>query len=1009
LPTLDPSKSPTRSPTILSSERPTTSPTGEPSLLPSELPSVSPSQFPSVEPSVSALPTFGPSESSASPTTAPTRSPSSEPTMQPSLVPSASAEPTSKPSDFPNQPTVQPFATPSSDPSHVPSVIQVTPSVPPEVSVEPSSLTAILTSEQPSKAPIRTPTDSPTAVPTLIASELPSEAPIPNMTMINCGSSESYLAKNGDTFLADVFYLDTLSVEGYDRAIIQDTRDKELYKHWREGPLIEYQIPLQPGEYLVTLFFAENAVQSDNARVFDVFIEKKIFLQQFDIYRDAEGWKRAIQLDTVVEVLDGYLNVRCVSVAGNAIIHGIDVRINGPHVAHAVPGGPYVAVDVNNDGFGLVPVRGTDSHTHALGARLTQWNWLVNGIVEASGEETSLSLPVGEHVVVLSVIDDQGNVGDDFTQVVVVESGFPTVEDIGPRSGNVVGGTPVTIKGSGFMYDETETVVIIGDVNLTGPSEITVVDETTIKVAATPAFQLALEREMKVITPRGSSNSDFFSYVSETPIEFDTGTLAEVDGPTCLAFGPDSCLYVGTNKGNVLKFEINDDGTATKVLETTIIAATESTEFRSIRGIAFDPTDISDPPDVYLSHSGIFHGSSSAYEDPAINGKISVLKGVNLDMKDDVVTGLPVSDHDHSVNGIQFNDNGDLFIQVGGNTNSGVPGLLSSSGLQGENIIGSATLVAKLSDASFNGTIEYTSTGKMVPNDGIMVFATGERNSYDLVFHSNGNIYATDNGPSAGLGGESVTCTTQHRGRNFPDKLNLLLQGGFYGHPNRARGECTFFSGPQSHSSYIAPIAELPSSSFGIAEFVTNHFGQQLKGDLIIGKSKGPLMRVILSNQGDRVAFGPGSLVSEGGMAVTQGPDGTLFVAQYESNRLVYHRPVERESNATSLLSCFPRRGAGGTQLWLYGQNFGDSPVVTVGDSDCNVTQITNETVVCTLPHAPPGRVSVVVSSDSTASTLEDGFTYVASRMFLPPSNVTVPQKLAGITASSSSSSSQLP
>ena len=33
---------------------------------------------------------------------------------------------------------------------------------------------------------------------------------------------------------------------------------------------------------------------------------------------------------------------------------------------------------------------------------------------------------------------------------------------------------------------------------------------------------------------------------------------------------------------------------------------------------------------------------------------------------------LPVSNHDHGVNGITFDNNGDLYVSVGGNTNAGV-------------------------------------------------------------------------------------------------------------------------------------------------------------------------------------------------------------------------------------------------------------------------------------------------------------------------------------------------
>jgi len=70
-------------------------------------------------------------------------------------------------------------------------------------------------------------------------------------------------------------------------------------------------------------------------------------------------------------------------------------------------------------------------------------------------------------------------------------------------------------------------------------------------------------------------------------------------------------------------------------------------EYRSILGIAFDPLDTAEHPKVYFSHSFFFHGEWQSTSGQAINGKISFVTGANLDAVTDVITGLPVSDHDH--------------------------------------------------------------------------------------------------------------------------------------------------------------------------------------------------------------------------------------------------------------------------------------------------------------------------------------------------------------------------
>jgi glucose/arabinose dehydrogenase len=111
----------------------------------------------------------------------------------------------------------------------------------------------------------------------------------------------------------------------------------------------------------------------------------------------------------------------------------------------------------------------------------------------------------------------------------------------------------------------------------------------------------------------------------------------------------------------------------------------------------------------------------------------------------DVVTGLPVSDHDHGVNGLEFDNDGNLLIQVGGNTNAGVPGALSSTKLQKEDALSAATVIARnVNSPDFDGIITYeVETGNQISGFDVQVFTAGLRNSFDLVMHSNGKLYAT--------------------------------------------------------------------------------------------------------------------------------------------------------------------------------------------------------------------------------------------------------------------------
>jgi hypothetical protein len=106
------------------------------------------------------------------------------------------------------------------------------------------------------------------------------------------------------------------------------------------------------------------------------------------------------------------------------------------------------------------------------------------------------------------------------------------------------------------------------------------------------------------------------------------------------------------------------------------------------------------------------------------------------------------------LNGIEFGDSRELYIQLGGNTNGGVPGRISGSSIQKENYYSSATLVAYIHKSGFNGTLTYNADDDGNPSggSGIEFFCVGNRNPFGLTLHSNGYLYGTDNGPNTGYG-----------------------------------------------------------------------------------------------------------------------------------------------------------------------------------------------------------------------------------------------------------------
>lgn len=126
-------------------------------------------------------------------------------------------------------------------------------------------------------------------------------------------------------------------------------------------------------------------------------------------------------------------------------------------------------------------------------------------------------------------------------------------------------------------------------------------------------------------------------------------------------------------------------------------------------------------------------------------------------------------------------------------------------------------------------------------------------------------MYQTDNGGNPGYGNLMTGCGDNDfisdDLMNESDKVNRIVEGGYYGHPNKIRAltdgdsrQCVWKSGTApSDNDYDAPLLLVDSSTDGIIEFVTDHFDGQLRGNLIVSKYQGSLYRIILTPNGEAV------------------------------------------------------------------------------------------------------------------------------------------------------------
>jgi hypothetical protein len=378
-------------------------------------------------------------------------------------------------------------------------------------------------------------------------------------------------------------------------------------------------------------------------RIFDVFVEDSL-IADIDIVLRSGSANRALTIDKPVIVSDGYLTIQALENdprTDSPKLSAIEILIIGQHYAHAITGGPYIAVDSDGDGVAAVRVDGRESHTHGPGQKLVSFIWKKGISIIGNGESTTLSLPIGDHVITLTVTDSSGDANTGSTLITVLPDSFPAISSILPTKGPLSGGTPITIKGTGFSSVKS---VRFGEIMLNG-KDVTVIDSTTI-IVVSPKAAISAPVPVSVLNPAGESNSKLFNYLSTIPVQFSEAKLFDLESPTVIAFGPDSKLYVGTYSGKLGKYTLNDS--FDKVLSAVVTTIEKG---RGIHGIAFDPLDTANTknPTVYITTSDIYHDAPQNSFGEAINGKVLAVSGANLDVVNEIVTGLPVSSADHTV------------------------------------------------------------------------------------------------------------------------------------------------------------------------------------------------------------------------------------------------------------------------------------------------------------------------------------------------------------------------
>ncbi|MDQ4139659.1 MAG: Ig-like domain-containing protein, partial [Bacteroidota bacterium] len=394
---------------------------------------------------------------------------------------------------------------------------------------------------------------------------------------------------------------------------------------------------------------------------------------------------------------------------------------------------------------------------------------------------------------------------------------------------------------------------------------------------------------------------------------------------TSLTFGPDEKLYALRLDGVIERFTVNrTNGT----LHDQQVIPTLLNKYgpRSAIGLAFDPTSTPDNLIAWVSHCSSGLGLS-----PEFDGNISRLSGPDLSQEQLTLTDLPRSNKDHLVNSLVFGPDSALYFSQGSNSSMGD---YDSFWQRRESLLSAAILrldVKKLRGVPLPLNVRTTTNQNVInqaPNismqmtDGtynpyglqspLTIYASGVRNAYDLVWHSNGQLYVPTNGSAAGgntppsvkgtrrpdgsfYNGPDVPATSrvhlQNRWLFFKNLINVIIPSrlifaqpksgvqndwlsrinplkpvGYFGHPNPLRGEYVANRGFTDNPKYpihLGPDVNYREAAFnfglnkspnGIIEYKSNTFNGALKGKILVCR---------FSGGSDIMVLEPGSMVKD--------------------------------------------------------------------------------------------------------------------------------------------------
>jgi glucose/arabinose dehydrogenase len=257
----------------------------------------------------------------------------------------------------------------------------------------------------------------------------------------------------------------------------------------------------------------------------------------------------------------------------------------------------------------------------------------------------------------------------------------------------------------------------------------------------------------------------------------------------------------------------------------------------------------------------VTHNAYSFSDAPDWTGSLSRMSGTDLATVQHVLVHLPRSWRDHLTNQPHFGPDGALYFPQGRNTSYGAPD--DEWGQRVQHLLCATILrldVSKLDALERPLDVKTPDGGgsydPAAPGAPLTIYASGVRNAYSLLWHSNGKLYAPVNGSQPGgntPAGPGVPALQKIAASENDWLFKITAPGRYFGHPNEVQkhfvlngGNPTARRDPFEIPEY--PVGTRPDPAWtppvfdfgahispnGVIEYTSDAFGGKLKHRLMV-------------------------------------------------------------------------------------------------------------------------------------------------------------------------------